>query len=147
MRTRTTITLCRRTNIMCMGLSFLLPSQALQQVFRQEVSNGRTRCSQLQEALHQRSTDLEAAQSQLATAREERAAAEAQQQHVQQQLQAVQAGNSLLRQQMSQVGCHAKQRGRCGLVQLVWDYSKCCSMRAWGAWVRLTPACTLLPPL
>lgn len=118
-----------------MCLSLLLPSQALQQVFRQEVSNGRTRCSQLQEALHQRSTDLEAAQAQLATAREERAAAQAQQQHVQQQLQAVQAGNSLLRQQMSQVGCCAKKH-LCGLVQLVWDsqslHSKCCSMTAWG---------------
>lgn len=124
MRTSPTITLCRRTNIMRMYLSFLLPSQALLQVFRQEVSNGRNRCSQLQEALHQQSTDLEAAQAQLATAREERAAAEAQQQHVQQQLQAVQAGNSLLRQQTSQVGCHTKQQGLCGLVQLVWRQSE-----------------------
>jgi septal ring factor EnvC (AmiA/AmiB activator) len=88
-------------------------------VFRQEVSNGRVRCSQLQEALHQRSTDLEAAQAQLATAREERAAAEAQQQHAQRQLQAAQAGNSLLRQQMSQVGCCANTQAQCGLVLFV----------------------------
>lgn len=98
------------------------PLQALQQVFRQEVSNGRARCSQLQDTLHQRSTDLEAAQAQLATSREERAASEAEQQRLQGQLQDAQRGNLVLQQQMSQVRldlCLAEHRAPYSSCRLV----------------------------
>lgn len=77
--------------------------QALQQVFKQEVSNGRTRCCQLQEALHQRSTDLEAVKAQLAAAQQDGAAAVAEQCRLQQQLQKAQHSNHVLREQYDKV--------------------------------------------
>jgi hypothetical protein len=57
----------------------------------------------MQDTLHQRSTELQAAQAQLVTAREERAASEAEQQRLQGQLQDAQRANLVLQQQMSQV--------------------------------------------
>lgn len=78
-------------------------TQALQQVFRQEVSNSRARVSQLQETLHQRSADLDAARAQLVTAQEERAAAVAEQQRREVQLDDALHRNMVLQQQMEQV--------------------------------------------
>lgn len=77
--------------------------QAVQQVFKQEVTNGRARSSQLQEALHQRDTDLEAARAQLAAAQQGQAAAEAEQQRLRLQLKGAQQGKSLLQQQVDKV--------------------------------------------
>jgi hypothetical protein len=75
-------------------------------VFRQEVGNGRARCSQLQEALHQKATELDAARAAQTAAQQEQAAAVARQQQVEQQLQEAQRGNVLLQQQCDKVcGC------------------------------------------
>lgn len=78
--------------------------QALQQLFKQEVTSGRARCLQLQDVLHQRSTDLEAARLQLTAAQQQRAGAEAKQRQLQLQLEGAQRGSQLLQQQVDKVG-------------------------------------------
>ena len=73
-------------------------------MFKQEASNGRSRSSQLQELLHEKSTELEAVRAQLAAAQEDSTAAAAAQQHLQQQLHTAQRSNLALAQQCDKVG-------------------------------------------
>lgn len=85
--------------------------QALQQVFRQEVSSGRARQSQLQDALHQRLTEVETARAQLATVQKEQAAAAGEQQGLKRQLQDAQRANLELQQRLDTVGLALPGRG------------------------------------
>jgi len=72
-------------------------------VFKQEVSSGRARQSQLQDTLHQRLTEVEAARAQLGAVQKEQAAAAAEQQGLRVQLQDAQRANCELQQRLDKV--------------------------------------------